>query len=264
MTAADIRPLSPTRAIRVLRDSVAHALIDQERTRSMEMGTLIDGLLFGRPPKVARIPFDDYRTKAAREARDAAIADGAIPLKNGEEDAITVAVEQLAPKVARLGIVERHVKMEWLQGGCPHRGEMDGLAPMGTDLCIYDLKTCEAGKSRSVSTANSIIAMGYDIQGMAYVEGLASVRQLDPETISFALVFVETGPPFAMVVRRFSPAMRVLGARRWERARALWLEAYRTGDFSPDLDSEVSPTEWAIRDEEALAFDANQERGVPF
>jgi hypothetical protein len=251
----EIRPLSPTRAIRVLRDSVAHALLDQERTRSMDMGVLIDGLLFGRPPKVVVVPFDDFRTKAAKEARDAALAAGAIVLKQGQDDVVGAAVAQLAPKIARLGMVEHHVKMEWAAGGCPHRGEMDGIAPSGDRIRIYDLKTCGGGEARKNASPGSIVSMGYDIQGMAYVEGLAETRRLDPREIDFTLVFVETEPPFAMVLRTFSPTMRVMGTRRWERARAKWLAAYATNDFSPDdAERDVDPPEWAIREEEEIAF----------
>lgn len=251
----EIRPLSPTRAIRVLRDTVAHALLDQERTRSMEMGTLIDGLLFGRPPKVVVVPFDDFRTKAAKEARAAAEATGAIVLKQNQEDAISTAVHHLAPKIKSLGMVEHHVKMEWAAGGCPHRGEMDGLAPRGDRIRICDLKTCGGGEARKNASPGSIVAMGYDIQGMAYVEGLASTRQLDPRAVDFSLVFVEIEPPFAMVVRTFSPTMRAMGTRRWERARAKWLAAYASNDFSPDDEErEVDPPEWAIKEEEEIAF----------
>ncbi len=255
----DIRPLSPTRAIRVLRDSVAHALIDQERTRPMEMGTLVDGILFGRPPRVVRVPFDDYRSKAAREARDEAAATGAIVLKNGEEDAITAAVTALAPKLAAFGYLEHHVKLLWQSNGCSHRGEMDAIGRTSEDdrggYRIGDLKTCEGGAARKMASAGSIVSCGYDVQGMAYVEGLSIARDIDPMQISFSLHFVEITPPYAIVTRTFSPMMRTFGARRWERARQLWLAAFRADNFSPDsADEQVDPPEWAIREEEAHAF----------
>lgn len=251
MNGGEIRALSPTRAIRVLQyESVAHALIDSEDTRNSERGTLVHGIMFGETPRTVRIDSDSYRTKAARKARDAARAEGIIPLLRDEEDAFTVAVERLHPKLARYPYTNHHVKLNWNANGCPHRGELDQWD--AADIWIGDLKTCKSGAAIKQAKPRAIIENGYHIQAAAYREAVSIVHGIDLQSIRVRLHFAEVEPPFGLVTRELTPLMLRLGARQWERARRLWLAAYRAPSIEPYMgvdDGEADAPEWALREE---------------
>lgn len=261
--SADIRPLSPTRACRVLSSSVAHALLDSEKTRDSERGTLVHAIMFGEKHAVVNIDADNYRTKAAQLARDEARAAGKVPLLRDEEDAFNVAVEKLAPQIQRYGYVEHHKRIEWIADGCPHRGELDAFDTGGSIVgnpravgpyWIGDLKTVKGGKARAAATGGAIVAARHHVQMAAYREGIASVYGLDPRCIGVRLHFAEVEPPFGVVTAILSPMMLALGHREWCRARRLWLKAYEEEDFRPyanDDAHEVDPPQWALAEAEA-------------
>lgn len=254
----EIRPLSPTRAVRVLKSSVAHALLNQETTRERETGTLVDALLLGRVPETVAVPFDNYRTKEAQRLRDEARAAGKIPLLNGEENELAVVAEKAGPILKSFGYDVTHKRIEWVADGCPHRGELDAFRTSA--LVIGDVKTCGSGEAVDAASGSRIRAMGYDIQLMAYVEGIASTMQVDPDNVEVLMHFVEVEPPYGVVTVPFAPSLREMGRRRWARAREKWMSAYASGNFQPYEGRLVLPPaeapSWAIQEEERIMFDA--------
>src|SRR4051812_44666757 len=84
--------LSSSIASLMLQRSPAHAFAAHPRlgghrsdpTEAMLNGTLIDSLLCGGDTEIIESPYDEYRTKEAREWRDATAATGKLAVKRKE------------------------------------------------------------------------------------------------------------------------------------------------------------------------------------
>lgn len=268
----DIRPLSPSRAMRLLASTPAHCLVDQERTREMNRGNIIHAMVLQADEPTSYCVVSktdsktglvedagDYRTKSAQEHRDAILARGDIPILRKELATCEAAAEGIRrqlgdewlPPGARFEIM-----LGWNVGGVPCHGKVDILA----DDHVGDLKTCE--DALRASSDNSIYTMGYDVQAAAYLEAAEAERPELAGRLRYFLHFaeVEQLPDGARTVITVEVAgsMLELGRIRWKRAKALWLRCHEHNDW-PGYSREVRRAEappWA------LAADLNAELRV--
>jgi hypothetical protein len=248
-TAGAVPSLSQSIARTLVTKSPAHAWVEHPRlggqpsepTKATDQGEIIHRLLLGRGAEVEVLPFDNYRKKAAQEARDAAREAGRTPMLEREYEGILAASTAIVRSLAALGVVlegESEVAIEWEEAGqhgpvlC--RGKLDHLK-IGAKATIYDVKKIESADPRSCS--NNAYSYGMDIQGAAYTSG---VEKLYPEfagRVEYIPIFVEIAQPYAVVPGPLDAVLQESGRRRWARAINLWESCLRADRWPSYVDA---------------------------
>lgn len=260
--------LSASVASTLIRQSPYHAWLShprlggrpRESTPEMDRGTLLHALILGTPTNVAIVPADNYRTKAAQEARDAARDAGQIPVLEREwagylevADAVGQALD--AAGVRLMG--ESEPVAVWEEpseaGPVQCRGRLDHVTFDGDGATIFDLKTCRNAHPRSCE--RHVIEFGYDLQRAAYVSAISQIQPECAGRVRFVWLFVEevespTGKPGAVLtVAEASGTMRELGESRWRRAVETWAKCLRANEWPAYGSVRLDAPDWALRDE---------------
>jgi len=178
------------------------------------------------------IDVDDFKTKAARELRDEAIANGQVPVVRARYDLLAPAAERI-----RIALAHKDVP---LAGAVERRIEWSERTEKGAEvLCsavldhvdgyrIDDLKTGPSATPRT--QAGILISRSHSIlQDAAYRSALAAEDDLDPERIDFVYAFAQTEEPFSVTPVRMSGTFREVSHLRWRRAVETWHECLSKG-----------------------------------
>lgn len=232
---------------------------DDETTKEMDHGSLLHALLLGRGRDVVLVDADDWRTKAAKEARDSAREQGAIPvlkhrLVAANDAAVVIRArlkEEWGINLAANGSSSEVVAI-WEEESddgtrviC--RGQLDWLsASMGQ---IVDLK-CGAS-AEPESCVRKFVPMGYDIQRAAYVSAIGRLVPKLAGRVDFSFAFSETAEPYAVTLVEAYGSLRELGERRWRRAVNTWARCLKTNEW-PTYTREVVMAEakpWELEKE---------------
>lgn len=222
-------------------------------TDSMQLGTVVHGLILRTGQEVAVIQHDDYRTKAAREQRDAALADGQVPMLYGDfikAQAIAQAVRDhdITGGLFAEGDAEQSVFWQdsefgiWLRMRMDHATFFDGLPT------IVDFKT--TADVSPDSFAKSCADYGYYRQDPWYREGWATVLGCDPDDIDFILAVVQTEQPHLVMTYRLLPEHVDLGREQNRIAREVYRDCVKA-DIWPAWSESVEDLPlpgWAVRD----------------
>lgn len=195
----------------------------REATATFDHGHLVHALVLGRGAEIVTVDAEDWRTKAAREARDAARDAGKIPVLAGDLDAAQEGATKIRERLADRGLPllgRSEVTAVWqepvLGGSIWCRGRMDHVdSPQ-----IVDLKTARSAHPRAC--VRHVIEYGYDVQAAAYSRALVAVNPELEGRVDFVFAFVETDPPYAVHCCRLDAMMREHGERRWVRACESW------------------------------------------
>lgn len=234
--------LSQSIACTLIQKSEKHAWLEHPRlggvpripTRAMDVGTICHALMLGKPlPEIEVIDVGDYKTKAAKELRNAAIAAGRIPLKTKEwegHSSIQAAAERLRDKI-RSNRIEfdpesSEVAFFWRQNGVQCRARLDNLQ----GFHVFDLKFGESANPSMID--RTIFQKGYHIQHAAYTE---AVRECLPDARGrerFTLIFCEVVEPFCVQLVEFSESAKQLGRMQWRRAQETWLRCLETNTWN--------------------------------
>jgi len=200
-------------------------------THAMDVGTICHALMLGKPlPEVELIPFDDYKTKLARERRDEAIARGVIPLKNkeyGEQGSLVSSAQIIREKLRHIGIwfepEHCEVAMFWSKNGCQCKARIDNIeGPKALDL-----KFTECAHPDFID--RQVKSMGYDIQHAAYTEAIRELVSVDSDgQDDFTLLFCETSEPYCITPARLSHEAAMIGKMKWQYAQRRWAECLAT------------------------------------
>lgn len=207
--------------------------VRRKPTDALDRGSLIHELVLGGGADVRVIHADDYRTKKAREERDAAREVGALPVLAGAYADAREAAEAIKRRIVDAGVVlggdvEQTItwREETAHGDVWCRARLDHVTRDGV---IHDLKSTRSAHPRDC--ARSVLSYGYDIQRAAYVRALAAARPELDGRIDFVFLFVETEPPYALQVARLDGALREYGDRRWARALNTWAKCISANEW---------------------------------
>ena len=249
-----------------LSSSCAHAIVSQsplhawhghpklgngergESTSEMDFGTLMHALVLGGGgPNIVSVEADDWRTKAAKEARDAARAAGKLPVLARKLEPALKLADTLRGRLAAKGIKfegQSEVTAVWRKDGVLCRARFDHMLTVRP--VIYDLKflNCADPVAFGATAARS----GYDIQRAAYVEAYETLLPAAAGRVEFIFIVVESSPPWPFSLIQADGSMRELGERRWKRGREVWARCLESGtwpSYSNDVVS-VGVPEWAL------------------
>lgn len=217
-------------------------------TAAMSRGSAMhDAVLRGA--RLDIVEADNYRTKVAREQRDAILESGGSPVLRREADQILACVEHIRACIAEYcGVPWAQIECErthvWTSpDGIECAGTPDARAP-GITL---DLKLTSHGMSPH-EWDGIVYRELYDVQAAAYLEQLRASGEDGRHHHVMCLIEADSEQPLA----RFYPlgeAYLETGARRWARAKRIWAECLRTGQWPWWPSRPLTPPTWAIKQE---------------
>jgi hypothetical protein len=178
-------------------------------------------------PDVVVIDAEDWRTKAARDQRDAAHAAGATPLLRADYERVrAMAAALLEHRIAAAlfrpghGAPERSMFWTDARTGVWRRARVDWLPDPGNSrLVIPDYKTTVSAAPEAIQRA--IYNFGYHVQAAWYLDAAAALG-LDVDAV-FVFVFQEKVPPYLVTVAQPDTAALRVGYDLGRRA----IDTYR-------------------------------------
>lgn len=223
-------------------------------TDAMDAGTLVHTLLLGRGTQIQVVDAPDFRTKAAQDARDAAVNAGRLPVLRHKLEAAEKVAAQIKTRIAAFGIAidkMAELAIRWDEPGedgpVPCRGRLDHV-DLDAGL-IIDIKKTESAAPRKI--ARYMVDYGYDIQWAAYTRAVAALKPELAGRVEMLFLFVELEPPYVVVPAKPSGLLREFGTKRWERAVRLWERCLRDNSW-PGYVTETAilePPAWMVAEE---------------
>jgi hypothetical protein len=198
------------------------SLVEEEK-EIFDLGTVVHSLLLEGEDIAERLDFPDWRTKAARDARDAARQAGLVPILSKywpDVEAMLVStranlsIHKDARDAFQNGKPEQ--TLVWEEDGIWCRARLDWLHD---DFSyIDDLKTTGVSANPE-QVSRTLFTNGLDIQCAFYLRGLKAVTGKEAR---FRFVFVETFMPYAVSVNSLGPDSMCIAEKRVQWAIDLW------------------------------------------
>lgn len=242
----------------------------KESTR-LDLGSVAHRLLFNAGREIEIIDAADYRTNAAREARDAARSAGKLPVL---VDQLTAAHEMVTAAKAQIGQFEDlspqelstgkfEVGLFWQDGPVWCRSLIDRLCDDKPVWEVWDYKTTETDiDPEGMALGIHVVSMGYDTQCALQERGLVALFPQLAGRIRFRWLFQNTEQPYLISVVEPDPATMTIARKKVDRAIALWAECLKDGwrgypaKIMPLRHAEHLANRWLER--EIRDFDAGQ------
>lgn len=228
-----------------------------DHSDKFDVGSAVHSKVLGAGYPVEVLDFPDYRTKAAREAREDARTAGLVPILREKY----IEVEQMSESVlahptARAlfdqpGSAEASVFAT--VDGVDVRARFDFLPEQGERRRIaVDLKTTIDASVKAFERA--VATYGYDVQRAWYLDALNAVTGPMPHGLEPEMVFlaVEKEPPYLVAVHQLSMQWAEMGHTKAARAAELFAACTQSGVW-PGYPNEVqllTPPTWAVYEHE--------------
>lgn len=223
----------------------AHYQYDQTHPKSSDAFTLGTAahsvILEGDTSSIVVVEADSWLTKAAKEAKTAALAAGKQPLLNKEWSQIRAMQDAvMAQPVAREAFTGHKAEQSvfWDEDGLLLKCRPDAWKPGA----LFDLKTTRTADPNEFGKTSA--DFGYHQSAAHYIDG---VKAATGETLPFYFVLVEkTAPYFVSVVELDDEALNI-GRALNDRAKRIYNECTETGNWPGYQESApVSLPIWAI------------------
>jgi len=224
-----------------------------------DIGHMAHKQVLGVGAPLQLVEADDWRTKAAKEQRDAAYAVGSVPLLAKDWELVqgvsaAILAHPIASALFEPGTGWPELSLFWRDDlhGIDKRARVDWLRPAVDGRAIaVDLKTCVSAEPTAIGKA--VANYGYSMQADFYTEGITS-RGL-AEDVAFLFVFVEKTPPHLITVCELDAEALRHGRVRNERASQVFAECSATDTwpaYSTDIEL-ISLPRWATYVEDFAA-----------
>lgn len=240
-------------SIRLLSDpeislqEVKHLLEHDEHKKAYDVGTLAHALILegGLDHLIVEVDADDYRTKAAREARDSAYAENKIPVNHSEWATMMQPIHGMQAAVYHHDIArdlltdhDPEVSIFWEQYGVPMKARIDALHQ--SKGIAVDLKTVRSARPNDVR--KQISDLGYYVQQQHYLNGLKAVTGFD---MDWYFVTVGKEAPHPVSVHKMSPDALEQAQARIEYAIARYKQAQEHGwtGYTAVYEQQLTPWE---------------------
>lgn len=211
----------------------------EEEVDHLNIGTAAHALLLEGLAVAEVLDFPDWRTKAAREARDAAREAGKVPLLTKHWGAVLAMATSARAQLSRHRASDMFTDgkpeqvIVWKEGDVWCRARLDWLHD--SLLNIDDYKTTGATANPEV-ISRTLFQNGWDIQAAFYLRGLQAIRAHTMDVAEFRnsrlpdfrFAVQETYPPYALSVVALGPDALMLAEKRVTYALDKWHECLRT------------------------------------
>lgn len=199
-------------------------------TPAQQLGTALHSMILGAGAQPVEVPFDDYRSAAAKASRDAVLAAGNIPMKPEEfanakrvVDAAREQFEQFEEIPFRDGKPE--AVAIWEDGAALCRALIDWL-PDDQRAPVWDLKT--TSQSAAPEDWERSLIKDYAFQAAFCRQGLLKLRGYAPD---FRFVVVEVNEPYCVCVYQPDPSLLAVAEYQVSEALDRWERALMTGEW---------------------------------
>lgn len=232
--------------------------------KKFDIGTSVHALFLEGDANVAVIEADNWTTKAAKEQRDEARANGMTPLLAKDWERVQEMADAIGPQLDRFNETptlftdgKPEQTLVWEEDGVLCKARLDWIRDNLT--AVDDLKTTSASAAPE-KWSKTMLGMGAELQVAFYLRGLRHLTDTPP---AWRFVVVETEPPYALSVFSVAPDLLEIADRKVQFAIDTWRECLKTGVW-PGYPSRVcwihesawAENEWAerqYRDEEEAA-----------
>lgn len=231
----------------------------EDYNKAKAIGNAAHKIILGRGKDLEIIQSDDFRNKAAKEARDAAYAAGKEPVL---EKHLATATEMVASALAQL---EKHEASDAFQNGAGEVvliWEEDGIwFRQMVDWLHDDLLTVDDMKTTGLSVAPHTLGMmmvnaGWDVQAAMAERGLAILDPKNAGRRRFRFIAQENEKPYALTVAQTGESALTMGRKKLQVAADIWRVCIETGHFPGYTRHTVIPeypgfaeTRWLEREE---------------
>ena len=192
-----------------------------------DLGTCAHAMLIGRGKEIIPIPFDDWRSKTAKEAREDAALEGKQAVLQHQYDRAAEMVAAALPQLDARGLSNlfnsKHgageLVMCWEESGTWLRQMIDWLSADEFTFCDYKTTDMNAAPQHLGRIMN---AAGWPIQAAMARRGL---DVLSPDTVGrrrYLFVLQEVAPPHALQVCEMSEATLTMGRKMLAVAVEIW------------------------------------------
>lgn len=219
----------------------------KQQTEPMIRGSILDALLARGGAEFEELPFEEFRTKEAKAARDAAKKAGKIVFRAGELAAWKSKAKAIKRSLGNRGFdidaFDKQITLVWEErasDGTPVlcKGRLDYLR----DLEIADLKTTEDLSDRAL--INKVLAFGYHIQRAAYLSAMDKLHPADAGRHKFNFYFASPNPPYQTRRAGLGGTFAQLGRVEWQRAVDTWAACLKSQQWPDWQDVELEAPAW--------------------
>ena len=230
--------------------SPAHAHLEHPRlgggndnpTNRSDLGSAAHAMLLGGAEKIGFIDAPDYKTNAAKNAREECRARGQIPMLAKTAPALKAMVEIARKAIEQFGPGDCEHTLIWQEGDTWLKSRPDFMAE--DRRIVVDYKTASNADPAAWIKA-SLMNGGYDLQAALGLRGLDVL--LGPDEREFLFLVQEITPPHACSVIGASPLMLELASKKIEAGLRIWRRCV-SEDRWPGYDTRIhwaDPPTWA-------------------
>lgn len=241
---------------------------------TFDIGHAAHALVLGVGEPIVVIDAADYKTKDARAQRDAAYADGKVPLLAAEWQQVNAMADALRahPVAGNLftpdtGVAEQTLVWQDSATGVWRRSMVDWIRTTGSRLIVIDYKSATPPAHPKV-ISRRLHEYGYASQARWYLDAVEALGLAPRDEAAFIFVFQEKEPPYLVTMVQPDPESLTWGARLNAKAIDTYAECVRTGRWPGYADDVISVglPPYAIRQhEDALIagdYDTTHERPI--
>lgn len=234
----------------------------EEESEKFDIGKAAHAMLLEGRDAVHVVEADDWRTKAAKQAREEARQAGKIPLLEDQYHEVKRMVNHAISELAgsEIGIQDLHDEGEselsyiWMESGLWMRVRPDWISK--DRRIVLDYKTTGASANPE-DYSRIIIASGLDVQDAFYTRGIKAVDGTEPD---FYFMVQETKPPYLCSFIDLDMVFREIGQEKTKKGISIWRDCMAT-DKWPGYPPKVCTVEapgWAMAQWEYRKFAINQ------
>lgn len=235
-----------------------HGVSAKEITKEMDFGSAAHAVGLGRGADIVEINAKDWRTDAAKDARDTARKQNLIPLLTKELDRVNTAVGALLKNLKLFGVFDEFTAAKseavllWQESEhCWCRAMADKLLidEVNGRARFFDLKFTDSALPKWLP--KHFGEQNYHVQEQWYTHGLEMLRPDLAGRISFTYIMQETEFPFAAVPLEPNGVFRAIGKSKGQRAIATWKECMESNKWPGYTDKMLTlePSPWLLADE---------------
>ena len=227
---------------------------ERDESTKADVGTIAHGMLLENDEsRIVVIDADDWRTKAAKEARDAAYAAGKVPMLAKQERPLRKMVEEARKAIANSELADAFADgkpeqtLMWQEDDIWLRSRPDWLT--NDHRTVIDFKTT-TGSAEPNSWIRTALGNGNDVQAMLQVRGVKHLYK--PHNVTFVFMVQEQNAPYAVSFVGLDPVFLDMAGHKLERAITLWRDCMQTNTWGgyPSRICWMSPPAWAYTEEE--------------
>lgn len=228
-----------------------------DASKRSDLGSAAHAMLLGGAEAIAFVDAKDWRTKAAKEARDEARNTNRIPMLKHEAAALDAMVSISRPILEGFGPGDVEQTLIWKDGESWGRARPDWMA--SDRKVVVDYKTA-TNADPLVWIRRVLLHSDYDLQAAWYLRGVGILEgRADRD---FLFLVQEIDPPYACSVVGVGPEMMDLANRKIDAGLRIWRECtasnkwpgYNTRTHWADLPAYVT-LDWENRDVAYVGLD---------